>query len=88
MKILVINTVPTNKNGISNVIFNYLQMIDHRYIQMDIVMINDADQYYKDILIKQRCRFFVMPRKGKTVIKYLINLGLRCGSPWIAHQAC
>lgn len=74
MKILVINTVPTNKNGISNVIFNYLQMIDHRYIQMDIVMINDADQYYKDILIKQRCRFFVMPRSGKTVIKYLINL--------------
>ena len=25
MKILVINTVPTDKNGITNVIFNYLK---------------------------------------------------------------
>lgn len=42
MKILVINTVPTDKNGITNVIFNYLNAIDDD-ISIDYVAINTPD---------------------------------------------
>ena len=40
MKILVINTVPTDKNGITNVIFNYLKAMGND-VAFDYVSINN-----------------------------------------------
>ena len=45
MKILLINTVPTDKNGITNVLFNYLRAVDDDDIRMDLVSINQPDEY-------------------------------------------
>lgn len=74
MKILVINTVPTEKNGITNVIFNYLEAINHQNIQMDILMINDADQSYKDRAYEYGGKPVVIQRSMKGIFSYFLGL--------------
>lgn len=48
MKILLINTVPTDKNGITNVIFNYTKMINKNGIVFDYVSINNLKEVYEN----------------------------------------
>ena len=47
MKILLINTVPTTKNGITNVIFNYLTAMDLNGVRMDYLSINTPETSYR-----------------------------------------
>lgn len=49
MKILVINTVPTGKNGITNVVFNYLNAMEWGAI-FDYVAINTPGTYYIELI--------------------------------------
>lgn len=74
MKVLVINTVPTEKNGITNVIFNYMEAISHQDIQMDLLMINEAEQSYKDRVAKCGGESIVLCRSAKNILIYLIKL--------------
>ena len=76
MKILLINTVPTDKNGITNVLFNYIRAMDTVEIQMDLVSINQPDEYYVKEVEKKGGQLFVLPRLNGTVSywKSLCNL--------------
>ena len=67
MKILEINTVRTGKNGITNVIFNYLRAMDTEGIQMDLVSINQPDEYYIKEIERRGGQLFVLPRLNGTV---------------------
>lgn len=71
MKILVINTVPTDKNGITNVIFNYLNAIDDD-ISIDYVAINTPDNNYKNILEKRGATLYSLNRRN--VLGYISSL--------------
>lgn len=74
MKVLVINTVPTEKNGITNVIFNYLAAIKHNTIQMDVLMINDAELSYKNEVVKNGGKAIVIKRSSNSITSYFIKL--------------
>lgn len=62
MKVLVVNTNLTDKNGVAGVIFNYLQAIDKDNLQMDLVSINYPDQQYIDIVERNGGHLFVIER--------------------------
>lgn len=68
MKILLINTVPTDKNGITNVLFNYLRAMNMDDLQIDLVTINQPDEYYVKEVEKKGGQLFVLPRLNRTVM--------------------
>ena len=70
MKILLINTVPTEKNGITNVIFNYLRNIDRKEMTFDYLSINEPETSYRDEVEKYGGRMFVLPRLEMGVLSY------------------
>lgn len=71
MKILVINTVETRRNGITNVIFNYLSVI-RRSVRQDYVAINRLDSYYSGILEQNGITLYSFDRSN--VLKYVMAL--------------
>lgn len=71
MKILVINTVPTDKNGITNVIFNYFNALDDD-VSIDYVAINSPDTYYEDLLEKRGATLYSLNRRN--VLGYISSL--------------
>ena len=62
MKILLINTVPTEQNGITGVIFNYLKAIDAKDITFDLLSLNTPSSQYSDIVEAKGGSVFVLPR--------------------------
>ena len=72
-QILIINTVSTEKNGITNVIFNYLQNFNDIGIRFDLVSLNTPEDYYIKEVEKQGGRLYVLPRLHGT-IKYWNSL--------------
>ena len=70
MKILLINTVPTEKNGITNVIFNYLRNIDRKEMTFDYLSINEPETSYREEVEKSGGRMFVLPRLEMGVLSY------------------
>ena len=50
MKILLINTVPTELNGITGVIFNYLKAMDAKNITFDLLSLNNPSGMYSNIV--------------------------------------
>lgn len=74
MKILLINTVPTEKNGITNVIFNYLQSIDATGFSFDYVSINKPEEQYVDAVQNKGGNVYVIPRSRWHVLSYFYTL--------------
>lgn len=52
MKVLIVNTVPTEKNGITNVIYNYYRAINKQDLYIDLVTINTPEIGYKNEFFK------------------------------------
>ena len=74
MKVLIVNTVPTDKNGITNVIFNYLTAMKLDDLRMDYVSINQPDANYS-LMVKQiGGRMYVMHRTAKGLFTYTRKL--------------
>lgn len=73
-KILFINTVPTDRNGITNVIFNYLSSDLGKYYQLDYLSINDIPDAYLDTINKSGGTSFVVSRSLKHVVGYINGL--------------
>lgn len=76
-KILLINTVPTEKNGVTNVIFNYLMAMNEDCGMFDYVSLNKPEDYYLNIIEKKGGRVFVIPRSSRKLFSYwnsLLNL--------------
>lgn len=71
MKILVINTVPTDKNGITNVIFNYLKAMGND-VAFDYVAINNPDAFYVNFLEEKGATLYSLKRKN--VLRYIWSL--------------
>ena len=61
-KVLIINTVPTEQNGITGVIFNYLKAIDAEGFVFDLLSLNEPDKRYADIVESKGGQVFVIPR--------------------------
>lgn len=73
MKILVINTVSFETNGITSVIMNYYISMDKSNMQIDFVTITKPlDEYVKEFN-KNRSNYFVVARR-EGIIKYFLNL--------------
>lgn len=69
MNILLINTVPTEQNGITGVIFNYLKAMDAQSITFDLLSLNTPSNLYSNIVESKGGRVFVLPRLEGT-LKY------------------
>lgn len=74
MKVLVINTVPTEKNGITNVIFNYLSAMEAGEATFDFVSLNDPDKYYSEVVRRNQGEVFVIRRSPSNIYEYIIKL--------------
>ena len=74
MKVLVVNTNLTDKNGVAGVIFNYLQAINKDNLQMDLVSINYPDQLYIDIVERNGGHLFVIERSMGGILQYWFRL--------------
>lgn len=71
IKVLIINSVPTEKNGITNVIFNFLSKMDTTGIQLDLLSINDPENMYRDIVEQKGGHLFILERSGRKIFQYL-----------------
>lgn len=67
MKILLINTVPTEKNGITNVMFNYLTGMNTEGMQIDFLSLNEPEQMYVKAVEEKGGNLYVLPRLDGTV---------------------
>lgn len=74
MRVLAINTVPTEKNGITNVIFNLYGAMDKRNIIVDYVSINKPDALYQEKVNSFGGSIFVIPRSMHRPFLYFLEL--------------
>ncbi|ROT24337.1 glycosyltransferase family 1 protein [Muribaculaceae bacterium Isolate-113 (HZI)] len=74
IKLLIVNTVPTDKNGITNVIFNLLEAMDRKNMTIGYVSINDPEEYYKERLNKIGVTLHVIRRKISSPWHYIKKL--------------
>lgn len=71
MRILLINTVPTEKNGITNVIFNYQQAMAPGAVRMDYVAIRQPEPEYVQKIEAAGGKLHVIPRSMRNVPGYI-----------------
>lgn len=74
MKILIISTVPVDKNGITNVIFNYFRAINSSEIDFDFVSINNPNDNYVNEIEARGGKLFVLKRSNTRLIHYIKQL--------------
>lgn len=74
MKVLMINTVPTEKNGITGVIFNIINHINSDKISIDYLSINKPDNHYTKTVNEHGGKMYVIPRSIKKPFSYVRNL--------------
>lgn len=67
MKIFIINTVQTGKNGITNVIFNYLSSMDRDGMTIDFLSLNQPDKLYVDIVEQGGGKVYVLPNRNRII---------------------
>lgn len=74
MRILLVNTVPTYKNGITNVIFNIVSSSMCPNLNYGYVSISEPDAYYRKKLEEYNIPLYIIPRKILNPLKYIISL--------------
>lgn len=74
MKILIVNTNPTKREGITNVIFNLLENIKDNHLQFGYVSMNTPDAVFISRLEDLNCKLYVVPRKIKDIPHYAYRL--------------
>lgn len=74
MRILIINTVPTDKNGITNVIFNLHKAMDKQDLVFDYVSINEPAPSYIREIEAYGGQVFVISRSIRRAIPYVCKL--------------
>ncbi len=72
MRVLIINTVPTGRNGITNVIFNLLQYMPS--IEADYVSINLPQDRYVGKIKKNNGNVFIINRNLRKIFSYIKSL--------------
>ena len=74
MRILMVNTVFTEKNGITNVIMNLVSSITDNNIHFDLLSINEPNQEYRDIIQSRGGKVYVVERRIRHAFKYMMQL--------------
>lgn len=74
MRILAINTVPTERNGITNVIFNLYEAMDMQGFVVDYVAIREPEPVYAERIRQWGGQVFVVPREIRRPFSYLRKL--------------
>lgn len=74
MKVLIINTVNTDPNGIAQVIFNINDYIDHSDLIMDLVSINTPKYIFYQRFEKYNGHIYVLNRSVKNLFNYIYKL--------------
>jgi glycosyltransferase involved in cell wall biosynthesis len=74
VKVLMVNTVPTEKNGITNVICNLVGALDKEEVCVDLVAINKPDASYYELFNKQNGNVFVIENRLRNPIGYFLKL--------------
>lgn len=74
LRILEVCTVPTEKSGIPNVIFNLMHGIDKDRFQIGYVAINQPSELYRRQLDEMGARLYVIPRKLSSPWCYVARL--------------
>lgn len=74
MKVLMINSVPTDKNGVTNVIMNLIKNIDHDKLIIDLLCINEPQREYKEIVELQGGKIIKLKRSIKHPFLYIYQL--------------
>ena len=74
MKILVINTVPFQRNGITTHIMNYCTQLANRGIQIDIGVNGEIDEKLKKQLIDAQVGINYYVNRKQMVISYMHEL--------------
>lgn len=73
--LLVVNTVPFERNGISFVIYNLLNSLDKKDMRIGIVAISDAtDEKYLEFFKENGIKLHVIPRSMRNPLRYLKEL--------------
>ena len=69
---IIINTVPTERNGLTTSVFNYIKNLD---MQVDYVSINEpTDPVFRQIITERGGSFYVVPQRLKHPVKYFFAL--------------
>ena len=74
VNVLVINTVPMDMNGITNVILNLHKNIQEEKCHMDFVAINDLSEDYKKKLEGSNSKVYIIKGRMKKTLQYIIKL--------------
>ena len=74
MKVLIIQTNAIDKNGVTNVVFNYLKALSVNDLCIDMVSKNDPIQVYKDEVSRHHGTIFYFPRTYKSYLKRLFAI--------------
>lgn len=70
----MINTVPTEKNGITNVIWNLCNAIGSAQLQIDVVSINKPDGGYLTAAETWGGQVWTIPGRLRHPVRYMMNL--------------
>ncbi|MBD5104991.1 MAG: glycosyltransferase family 1 protein [Ruminococcaceae bacterium] len=74
IKVLIVCTVPSHINGITNVIFNILQHCDFSKFEFGYVSINLPHPRYQNLLKELNIKHFTIPRKISNPLSYISDL--------------
>lgn len=74
LKILEVCTVPTEKSGIPNVIFNLMGHVEKSTVEWGYVSINDPSEFHKKRLDSFGAALHVIPRKISSPWRYVASL--------------
>ncbi len=74
MRILIVNTVQTGRNGVTNVIFNLCNAMNRKDIIFDYISVNEPDNIYTNAIHRFGGNVFVLNRNVRNPIGYLIKL--------------
>lgn len=74
MKVLVVNTVPMEQNGITNVILNIYRSIDKNRIEMDFVSQGEPSLFFRRSLENTRSKIYILENRLKNPFGYVLKL--------------
>lgn len=77
MHILIVNTVPFSKNGITSVIMNYYRHFPVSSYTFDFISISSINENQMDMFESRKSKVFFLPRK-KHPVKYMLQLYSIC----------
>lgn len=71
LRLLMVNTVPTERNGITNVIINLISAMNQNKIEIGYVAINNPEQSIKNDFKKLGIKLYILPRKISSPFRYI-----------------